>query len=468
MRFARHPLSKMWDSYVAFHTIASDKLFLAGIIGMIGFPTFYLLYTFVTPQPYESLIARGTGFMLSAGLVLARFFPEKTERFLPFYSYLAFLIALPTFFVFMTLMNDASTIWQVSTMAAFVYVALLYDSVNMVFVSVVGAILGVAAYLVVSGGAPFPEEAIHLLPIVAFALVGFAVLNYSESRVVNEKMRAASQLAGHIAHEMRTPLLGISLDAERVDERLPDLTEAAVWAHARGFEGRRLGQREARNLVRSMSRIKDHTLYANMIIDMLLMNAGRRKIAQHHFDIFSARETIANAIERYHFRPNELTLVTIADEDDFYYLGSDILLVHTLFNLLKNSLRAIESAALGAIEIRLDSSGSANRIIFTDTGPGIPPSVLSRIFIPFYSGEKHGEGTGIGLAFSRFVIDSFGGEMTCHSTLGQGTTFEIALPRVNAEAIANARAESSAPSTSPMRRAPGSTDKPASPEKHAA
>ena len=84
------------------------------------------------------------------------------------------------------------------------------------------------------------------LPVLAFVLCGVAFLNYSNNLVLAEKMTAIGGLAAHIAHEMRTPLLGIRLDADKIQKIVPDLMDALgmgtrAWlagTHSAGYPGR--------------------------------------------------------------------------------------------------------------------------------------------------------------------------------------------------------------------------------------
>lgn len=421
---------RIWGRYVAFHTLAAYKVQMAAYLGVIGFPLFFVLYTWISPQTYESPSLRALGFLVSLGLGLSDHWPKAWLRHLPAYSYLSFIFALPFFFVFMLLMNDANTIWQVSTMAAFVYMALLYDTVNMIVVAIVGSLLGWLAFYITTSGAAVPQDAINLIPIITFALTGLVALNYSDSRIADEKMQAASRLASHIAHEMRTPLLGIKFDAERANNHIPKLTNAMEWALKNGYDGGRLSTRQAAGLRSSMERIRDHTQSANLVIDMLLVNAGQENLSAGIFDKHSASTVINDMLHRYHFRPGERERVVFEPQEDFEFFGSDLLLVHTLFNLLKNGLRALESVGGGTMTISLVTGPVANKIIVSDNGPGIPPEVMPHIFVPFFTGVKQGQGTGIGLAFSKFVVESFEGTLTCRSAPGQGAAFTITLPTI--------------------------------------
>jgi two-component system CAI-1 autoinducer sensor kinase/phosphatase CqsS len=104
-----------------------------------------------------------------------------------------------------------------------------------------------------------------------------------------------------------------------------------------------------------------------------------------------------------------------------------------VFNLLKNALRHIAKAGKGEIFIRLEARPEGGRLVFKDTGPGIPPQVLPHIFTRFYSwsfGHDDGSGAGIGLAYCRSAMQAFGGNIVCRSTLGEFSEFVLTFPAV--------------------------------------
>jgi signal transduction histidine kinase len=76
-----------------------------------------------------------------------------------------------------------------------------------------------------------------------------------------------------------------------------------------------------------------------------------------------------------------------------------------------------------------DTSGKMVEIVIADTGEGIPPEELSRIFDPFFSTKD--EGVGLGLSLVHKIIDNHGGSIRVNSRPGSGTTFVISLPAIN-------------------------------------
>jgi len=146
---------------------------------------------------------------------------------------------------------------------------------------------------------------------------------------------------------------------------------------------------------------------------------------------------VAEALKTYPFSAHERTRLHWEDAADFPFLGHKEFTKHVLFNLLKNALYAVASAGKGEIFITIEpatNSKGKNRLIFKDTGSGIPPENLRHIFDRFYTKKEHG--AGIGLAFCQSVIQGFGGEITCTSNLGEYTTFTISLPVLGKERMA--------------------------------
>src|SRR5690606_5134219 len=80
------------------------------------------------------------------------------------------------------------------------------------------------------------------------------------------------------------------------------------------------------------------------------------------------------------------------------------------------------------IRITIDSVGDRARIIIADTGHGIPPEVMKRLFTPFYTTEPANVGTGLALPICHRVVTSLGGDILVDSKPGAGTAFTVLLP----------------------------------------
>jgi signal transduction histidine kinase len=115
--------------------------------------------------------------------------------------------------------------------------------------------------------------------------------------------------------------------------------------------------------------------------------------------------------------------------------------LQVITNLLRNAADSMPNG--GALTLRTRRDGQMALLQVTDTGTGIPPDLMERIFSPFFTTKA--SGTGLGLAVSRKIVDDHGGRVEVQSKLGEGTTFSIYLPLHRpATAVANAPTEAGA------------------------
>jgi two-component system, NtrC family, sensor kinase len=102
-------------------------------------------------------------------------------------------------------------------------------------------------------------------------------------------------------------------------------------------------------------------------------------------------------------------------------------LEQVLLNLINNSLDAMPNGGRLLIETAM-SFDQKIVIRVSDTGQGIEPSHLEKLFQPMFTTKDIGQGTGLGLTICQAIIKEHGGEIEVESTVGEGTTFSIVLP----------------------------------------
>jgi PAS domain S-box-containing protein len=117
-----------------------------------------------------------------------------------------------------------------------------------------------------------------------------------------------------------------------------------------------------------------------------------------------------------------------------FTLGDSAELREVVLNLIFNAVDAMPQG--GTIEISTRSEGNTARFAVADTGTGMPPEIVARIFEPFYS-TKGERGTGLGLSASHGIVENHGGGINVTSEAGKGTRFEIVLPLHEPAARAN-------------------------------
>ena len=236
-------------------------------------------------------------------------------------------------------------------------------------------------------------------------------------------------LAGSIAHELRTPLSAMMMDAGFLSKFFPFYQDAYIQAKEAQLPIHKIELNEEKGMMAIPQNLQTVSRNAHTMITMLLTNLYEGA-ANQQTEICSMKACVTEALKTYPFSAHERgRLHWEEDTADFSFLGHKEFTKHVLFNLLKNALYAIASIGKGEIFITIEpatNSKGKNRLIFKDTGSGIPSETLGHIFDRFYTKKEHG--AGIGLAFCQSVIQGFGGEITCTSNLGEYTTFIISLP----------------------------------------
>lgn len=218
-----------------------------------------------------------------------------------------------------------------------------------------------------------------------------------------EQTAAAGQTAANLAHQVGTPLNLISGYVQMMLEE-PDVEP-----------------RQAERLRTVQEQIKKVTGYIRATLDHVRLPSAKREPV---FPAAMLRRIVDVSRPRLHASGIELTLDV--PEELPWLLGDPVRLELALLNLIKNSLDAMPEGGHVRVSARADDTHT--RIEVADTGPGIPDDLLHRIFDPWVTTKPIGEGTGLGLAFTREVILAHGGSIDVQSAPGEGATFIIGLP----------------------------------------
>lgn len=412
------------------------RFFISGLVVVVGFPLYYFIWHDLFPQPYENLPLRMLESVLGIPVMLAKFWPERLRRYLPVYWYFLAMFAIPFFFTFMLLKNDGNTVWLLSALTGGFLMVLLFDWLNLFVQFVIGTGLAWLAYSLTTDNPHLSAVNMEHIPVYLFLITIGAVANYSAEVIKRERLRAMMTTANTVAHELRTPLLSIRAGAAGLKQHLPALLEAYRMATEAGLPVEALRKVHLDSMHGVLERLEAEVNHSNMAIDMLLKNTKPVGFSNESFVNCSMASCVEIALMRYPFASeSERGLVIWEKGEDFVFRGNELLMVHVLFNLLKNALYHVARASKGEITIRLTTFSEGGRLIFLDTGTGISPKVLPHIFTRFYSWSHEGEngaGVGIGLAYCRNIMEAFGGSITCNSTEGEYSRFVLTFPAVNA------------------------------------
>jgi len=220
----------------------------------------------------------------------------------------------------------------------------------------------------------------------------------------NEKMAELGRMAASVVHELNTPL-SVIVSATQMILREEELSEFVREMVERvNEEAHRLA--ELTRGVLSFTRrdgVGGGEAHVNQVLGevmtLLRFEARRRAIA--------VVEDLDYRLPSVAADPNRVKQV--------------------LINLIMNALQAMGEG--GTLFLRTVLEGeTAVTVQVADTGPGIPPEALERIFTPFFTTKEPGEGTGLGLFITRKLMEGIGGTIAVASVVGEGTTFTLTFP----------------------------------------
>jgi two-component system, CAI-1 autoinducer sensor kinase/phosphatase CqsS len=405
------------------------KLVLFGLFGVVGFPLYYAIWTYLFPQPYDSILVRGFCAVVAIPALFIKYWPRDARRYVPAYWYFSILLCAPFFFTFMLLQNQVNTVWSGSFIVSVCMTLLAFDLVNAILMVAIGMIAALLVYTLINP-LPIPwERLLEQVPVYLFTLVTTGLFRRELARERRAKIAAAMALGGHIAHELRTPLMTIEAASEILGSRLPGLLELDRM-HAANSGDEPIVGRERDLITQAPTVIAREVEHAHMIIDLALANAGFRPLGADESRVLDIIWAVSHAVQRYPFKnPAQRDWITIAEAPRFTAEVIPLLYDHLIFNLLKNSIYAIQAAGrgeAGEICIWATTGPRMNRLHFRDNGQGISLADQHRVFNAFFSNKPNG--TGLGLHFCRSVMRRFGGDIRCRSLPGAFTEFILEFP----------------------------------------
>lgn len=420
-----------------FHTIinqinlhadnANNPYKLFGMFGSIAYPLYYFILS-SNDIGHQILYLRLIATCLCLLLALKDYWPKNLLHYYPLYWYLTLLYCLPLLFTFLLLKAHFSDEAVLNTISVLVLSILLVDTVALIIILPIGILLGSLSFKLTGSEIFIPS---HINPMIISCLsilVCAALFAHKREISQNEKLKTMRSLASSLAHEIRTPLASIQANIVGVKNYWPDLLTTYNLAKTAKLPVPLIRSSQMTLLEKSFYRIQREVDFANLVVNMLLFNVDLGKLNHTALEPCSMADCIHEALDRYPFADSERTLVEWKSEQNFMFNGKKILLVHVLFNLLKNSLHHIKLANKGSIRIFLHSNQHENRLHFRDTGSGVATKILPHIFEPFFSKTRHG--SGVGLPFCKAVIESFNGKIACESIEGEYTEFILSFPKI--------------------------------------
>ncbi len=411
-------IRRLSESYRSYHESNKSLLEWIGVVGAIAFPLLYALrLTGKLPPLYDDFALRTVATLCCLLLALRRWWPERLQPSYALFSYGAVLYCLAFMLPLTLLHNRATTPVAVNMVVSVVLVVLLTDWRNTLVMLTCGYTLSAITYWFTAADPRWPVDfLLWWFPVCGVLVAGGGIGKHVEKQAELERLRRLyAGLAGSIAHEVRTPLTQIQQVIDLAVARLPPASDAATLL----VQGQQAVRRGLQAVTITLQQISGKPLDPADFKVLSAAHCLRKILDAYAYDTALARERVHLQVE-----------------EDFCFRGDETAFELTVFNLLKNALYYLPLHPQMDVQIRVLRHPQPC-VVVRDSGPGMDPSLLPRLFGEFETRGKT-EGTGLGLAFCRRVLDAFGGSIQCRSQRGVFTEFMLSLPACTASESARA------------------------------
>jgi two-component system OmpR family sensor kinase len=228
---------------------------------------------------------------------------------------------------------------------------------------------------------------------------------------VQVTQQAQRDFLANVSHELKTPLTSIQGFAQALLDGAADSPQAI--------------QRSANIIYTEADRLRR---LVEGLLDLARLDAGLRALTRAPFDL---RLVLATVVEKFSLRAKEKGITLRGDLPPALpaMVGDADRLAQVFTNLLDNALK--HTPAGGSVTLSAASIPGGVEVTVKDTGPGIPPQDLQRIFERFYQVDKsraRPSGVGLGLTITKEIVEAHNGNIRVESTPGVGTQFIVRLP----------------------------------------
>ena len=259
---------------------------------------------------------------------------------------------------------------------------------------------------------PERDEVVGIIGIsVDITAMKISQMLEAENDASKQLIKMLETLSGSMAHDLRTPLATVYLGLQGILQFLPSLLESYYLAVENKLISSQFRRHQLKALDHTINSLLRQVNVCHSIIDMQLENIKNRHIESDNFEYLAIKEIVSEAVAEYPLSPSEKSIVHFDLRQDFQFLGEEKLTKNIIWNLLKNALYFIKAANKGDIHIWLVPGKKINRLHFKDTGKGMSAKTCKKIFNSFFS--KRENGTGIGLAHCKLIMEAYGGNIRC-------------------------------------------------------
>ncbi|PYZ99021.1 hypothetical protein CR205_10800 [Alteribacter lacisalsi] len=230
----------------------------------------------------------------------------------------------------------------------------------------------------------------------------------------SEHLAAIGQMTAGLAHEVKNPLGTIQMAGDLIEAEMDGLKKK-----------HRLNSPAVSMIEEASGDIQEEARRLNELVTRFLKLSKPHKDEETSLNVGETVEEVARLIS-HQMKRADITCNVYHKAEQLTVKGDRNQIIQAFLNLSLNALEAMKETESGVLSITVSREKDQAKIVFHDSGDGIPASKLNRIFNPFFSTKQ--EGTGLGLSITHDLINEHKGSIEVESEFGKGSEFTVRLP----------------------------------------
>jgi len=305
-----------------------------------------------------------------------------------------------------------------------------------------GEVIGALGVVSAGGRRHFGDSSLRF----GRALGDLASVALHRAEALDREQRARSQaesavrtrdaVVSIVSHDLRNPLMAILGSAELLLEMIRDDTQGILRTQLEALK----------HAAGTMDRL------VRDLLDVTRLESGPLPVTRRPLNIVDVVCEVAGMFQPA-VRARRVAVTCDTPKDVPLTLGDRDRLGQALSNLIGNAVKFTPDG--GVVRVSVEVQPAAIRVSVHDTGPGIPPDQVGRLFDRFWQASRQdSRGLGLGLTIVKAIVEAHGGSVSVESTVNKGSTFSLTLPRADVEAAQRSSARTTPPSMEHRARPP--------------
>lgn len=376
---------------------------LFGIFCCLNYIIPYFMWTQGSPNHYNHMLGlRLTCGILCMILLTKPYWNAKLSKYFGLYWYFTLMVCLPFSTTVIASIQGFDTEWLINLALAIFLLSLLVNWLSFIAIMTFGSIAGTAyfKFFFPQASVVIPGSNLYLAIYIVFfsSLIGL-IFSRKRDDLIAEKINFLQNMSGMLAHEVKTPLAGIS----GVRDMYRDILNKAKVHKNKGEITIKLSESDYKMLKQIPGLIGD-SLHKGEVFIETFTSAIETEVPDQEKGLVSLKDCVNKALATFEATKKHRGKLHVKLAGDHKFIGSAKYTMHAILNILLNAVKH------GGNDVDIWVKMAGSKLEISNNGAAIPENILPDIFDRTFS---TGQSSGLGLSFAQMVFSDLGGSIEC-------------------------------------------------------